>query len=119
MQWVSHSSNRLIWNLISSLGYDWSSRKKMVRFLFSPNDFKAPLLLANMDVYYYDCMLCGTLKGTVVHNCTRGFDWLVFPCRGCWKVLGKQWIECYVVAANGSPLEKWRGITYQARDSWS
>ena len=86
----------------------------MVRFLFSPNDFKAPELLANMDVYYHGCTLRGALKGGVAHNCMIEPEWSAIPCAGCWKILGEQWIECYVVAANGSPLEKWRGITKYA-----
>ena len=82
----------------------------MVRFLFSPNDFKAPKLLANMDVYYYDCTQRGTLVSGVAHDCTRGPNWLNNPCVSRWKILGEPWIECRVVAANGCPLEKWRGI---------
>ena len=76
-----------------------------------PDDFKAPKLLANMDMYYYDCILRGIPEGDAVHNCTRGADWLNIPCDGRWKILGERWIECHVVTANGCPLEMWRGIT--------
>ena len=86
----------------------------MVRFLFSPNDFKAPKLLANMDVYYYDCTQRGMLIGGAAHNCTRGPNWLNIPCASRWKILGERWIKCRVVAANGCPLETWRGIVKYA-----
>ena len=82
----------------------------MVQFLFSPDDFKAPGLLASLDVYYHDCEWRGTLEGGVAHNCMIEKDWSVVPCAGRWKILGEWWIECYIVAANGSPVEKWQGI---------
>ena len=82
----------------------------MVRFLFAPDDFESPGLLANLDVYYHNCTQRGLLIGSEIHNCTRGLNWLDIPCVSCWKFLGKCWMECQVVSANSRPLEKWQRI---------
>jgi hypothetical protein len=78
-------------------------------FQFSPNDFKAPPLLKNLEVIYGWCGMRGEPDANGKrHKCMRGDPWSKCDYR-CEEV-GEVWREIYVCSAGGQVIEKWREL---------